>query len=135
MQSKLTIRFARENDWDEIEQITSQNFSFQGLADTGSDSLRAVILEFEDQVIGACILQSAKQAQAYLTLLSLGIHPMWRKQGFGTLLLATVKSLVVQVSFLGIRRACQEELVSYFEMNDFQLDFLEEGSLGGIQLI
>ena len=133
MQSKLTIRFARENDWDEIEQITSQNFSFQGLADTGSDSLRAVILEFEDQVIGACILQSAKQAQAYLTLLSLGIHPMWRKQGFGTLLLATVKSLVVQVSFLG--RACQEELVSYFEMNDFQLDFLEEGSLGGIQLI
>ena len=29
MQSKLTIRFARENDWDEIEQITSQNFSFQ----------------------------------------------------------------------------------------------------------
>ena len=86
-------------------------------------------------MIGACILQTAKQAQAYLTLLSLGIHPMWRKQGFGTLLLATVKSLVVQVSFLGIRRACQEELVSYFEMNDFQLDFLEEGSLGGIQLI
>lgn len=60
---------------------------------------------------------------------------MWRKQGFGTLLLATVKSLVVQESFLGIRMACQEELVSYFEMNDFQLDFLEEGSLGGIQLI
>ena len=51
------------------------------------------------------------------------------------LLLATVKSLVVQESFLGIRMACQEELVSYFEMNDFQLDFLEEGSLGGIQLI
>ena len=75
MQSKLTIRFARENDWDEIEQITSQNFSFQGLADTGSDSLRALILEFEDQVIGACILQSAKQAQAYLTLLSLGTIP------------------------------------------------------------
>ena len=70
MQSKLTIRFARENDWDEIEQITSQNFSFQGLADTGSDSLRVLILEFEDQVIGACILQTAKQAQAYLTLLS-----------------------------------------------------------------
>ena len=135
MQPNVRIRFATENDWDEIEQITSQNFSFQGLADTGSDSSRVLILEFEDQVIGACILQSAKQAQAYLTLLSLGIHPMWRKQGFGTLLLATVKSLVVQESFLGIRMACQEELVSYFEMNDFQLDFLKEGSLGGIQLI
>lgn len=135
MQPNLRIRFAKEIDWDEIEQITSQNFSFQGLADTGSDSLRVLILEFEDQVIGVCILQTAKQAQAYLTLLSLGIHPMWRKQGFGTLLLATVKSLVVQESFLGIRMACQEELVSYFEMNDFQLDFLEEGSLGGIQLI
>lgn len=60
---------------------------------------------------------------------------MWRKQEFGTLLLATVKSLVVQESFLGICMACQEELVPYFEMNDFQLDFLEEGSLGGIQLI
>ena len=135
MQSKLTIRFARENDWDEIEQITSQNFSFQSAKRQELNGFRTLVLEFEDQVIGACILQTAKQAQAYLTLLSLGIHPMWRKQGFGTLLLATVKSLVVQESFLGIRMACQEELVSYFEMNDFQLDFLEEGSLGGIQLI
>ena len=29
MQPNLRIRFAKENDWDEIEQITSQNFSFQ----------------------------------------------------------------------------------------------------------
>ena len=29
MQPSVRIRFAKENDWDEIEQITSQNFSFQ----------------------------------------------------------------------------------------------------------
>lgn len=29
MRPSVRIRFAKENDWDEIEQITSQNFSFQ----------------------------------------------------------------------------------------------------------
>ena len=67
-----------------------------------------------------------------LKLLWLEILPDYRKQGFGTLLLATLKSLVAQESLLGIHVTCQEEFIPYFEMNDFQLEIgdKEEGVEG-----
>ena len=133
MQSKLTIRFARENDWDEIEQITSQNFSFQRDKQQELNGFRPLVLEFEEQVIGSCLIQMEEQFEkSSLKLLWLEILPDFRKQGFGTLLLATLKTLVAQESLLGIHVTCQEELIPYFEMNDFQLEIwdMEEGVEG-----
>ena len=64
------------------------------------------------------------------------ILPDFRKQGFGTLLLATLKSLVAKESLLGIQVTCQEELIPYFEMNDFQLEIGDnEAGVEGYQLI
>ena len=133
MQSKLTIRFARENDWDEIEQITSQNFSFQRAKQQKLKEFRTLVLEFDEQVIGSCLIQMEDQFEnPSLKLLWLEILPDFRKQGFGTLLLASLKSLVAQESLLGIHVLCQEELIPYFEMNDFQLEIggNEEGVEG-----
>ena len=136
MQSKLTIRFARENDWDEIEQITSQNFSFQREKLQELNGFRTLVLEFEGRVIGTCLIQMEEQFEnPSLKLLWLEILPDYRKQGFGTLLLATLKSLVARESLLGIHVTCQEELIPYFEMNDFQLEIGDnEEGVEGYQL-
>ena len=131
MQPSVRIRFAKENDWDEIEQITSQNFSFQREKLQELNGFRTLVLEFEGQVIGSCLIQMEDQFEnPSLKLLWLEILPDFRKQGFGTLLLASLKSLVAQESLLDV--TCQEELIPYFEMNDFQLEIgdKEEGLAG-----
>ena len=137
MQPNLRIRFAKENDWDEIEQITSQNFSFQRAKQKELNGFKTLVLEFEEQVIGSCLIQIEDQFKnPSLKLLWLEILPDFRKQGFGTLLLATLKSLVAQESLLGIQVTCQEELIPYFEMNDFQLEIGDnEAGVEGYQLI
>jgi len=137
MQPNLRIRFAKENDWDEIEQITSQNFSFQRDKQQELNGFRTLLLEFDEQVIGSCLIQMEDQFEnSSLKLLWLEILPDFRKQGFGTLLLATLKSLVAQESLLGIQVTCQEELIPYFEMNDFQLEIGDnEAGVEGYQLI
>lgn len=92
-----------------------------------------MVLEFEGRVIGTCLIQMEEQFENLsLKLLWLEILPDYRKQGFGTLLLATLKSLVAQESLLEIHVTCQEELIPYFEMNDFQLEIgdKEEGVEG-----
>lgn len=137
MQPNLRIRFAKENDWDEIEQITSQNFSFQRAKQQELNGFKTLVLEFEEQVIGSCLIQIEDQFKnPSLKLLWLEILPDFRKQGFGTLLLATLKSLVAQEFLLGIQVTCQEELIPYFEMNDFQLEIGDnEAGVEGYQLI
>ena len=137
MQPNLRIRFAKKNDWDEIEQITSQNFSFQRDKKQEPNGFRTLVLEFDEQVIGSCLIQMEDQFEnPSLKLLWLEILPDFRKQGFGTLLLATLKSLVAQESLLGIHVTCQEELIPYFEMNDFQLEIGDnEAGVEGYQLI
>ena len=136
MQPSVRIRFAKENDWDEIEQITSQNFSFQREKLQELNGFRTMVLEFEGRVIGTCLIQMEEQFENLsLKLLWLEILPDYRKQGFGTLLLASVKSLVAQESLLGVHVTCQEELIPYFEMNDFQLEIEDkEEGVEGYQL-
>ena len=137
MQPSVRIRFAKENDWDEIEQITSQNFSFQSAKRQELNGFRTLVLEFEEQVIGSCLIQTEDQLEnPSLKLLWLEILPDFRKQGFGTLLLASLKSLVAQESLLGIHVLCQEDLIPYFETNDFQLEIGDnEAGVEGYQLI
>ena len=82
MQPNVRIRFAKENDWDEIEQITSQNFSFQRDKQQDLNGFRTLVLEFEEQVIGSCLIQTEDQLEnPSLKLLWLEILPDFRKQG------------------------------------------------------
>ena len=49
----------------------------------------------------------------------LSVHPKYQGQGFGTLLLAALKQVALQQNCPGIYLLCKDELLSYFEMNEF----------------
>lgn len=49
----------------------------------------------------------------------LSVHPDYQRQGFGTLLLAAFKQVVLQQNSPGIYLLCEDELLAYFEMNGF----------------
>lgn len=54
-----------------------------------------------------------------LVIDGLSVHLDYQKQGFGTLLLAALKQLALQHNSPGIYILCKDELLSYFEMNEF----------------
>lgn len=62
-----------------------------------------------------------------IVIACLSVHPDYQRQGFGTLLLAAFKQVVLQQNSPGIYLLCEDELLSYFEMNGF----LEQGIVEG----
>ena len=49
----------------------------------------------------------------------LSVRPDYQRQGFGTLLLAALKQVALQQNNPGIYLLCKDELLSFFEMNEF----------------
>ena len=49
----------------------------------------------------------------------LSVRPDYQRQGFGTLLLAAMKQGALQQNSPAIYLVCKDELLSYFEMNEF----------------
>ena len=62
-----------------------------------------------------------------IILEDLAVHPEYQGQGFGTLLLAALKEVTRQQNRPGIYLLCEDELLSYFEMNGF----VEQGIVDG----
>ena len=62
-----------------------------------------------------------------LVIDALSVHPDYQRQGFGTLLLAAFKQVVLQQNSPGIYLLCEDELLAYFEMNGF----VEQGIIEG----
>ena len=62
-----------------------------------------------------------------IILEDLAVHPEYQGQGFGTLLLAALKEVTRQQDRPGIYLLCEDELLSYFEMNGF----VEQGIVDG----
>ena len=54
-----------------------------------------------------------------LVIDALSVHPNYQGQGFGTLLLAAMKQVALQQNSSAIYLVCKDELLSYFEMNEF----------------
>ena len=54
-----------------------------------------------------------------LVIDALSVHPNYQGQGFGTLLLATMKQVALQQNSPGIYLVCKDEFLSYFEMSEF----------------
>ena len=55
----------------------------------------------------------------WIEIKSLIIHPDHWGQGLGTLLLAALKQVTVELDYQGILLQSPDELLSYFEMNGF----------------
>ena len=54
-----------------------------------------------------------------LVIDGLSVHTDYQGQGFGTLLLASLKQVALQQNSPGIYLLCKDELLSFFEMNEF----------------
>lgn len=62
-----------------------------------------------------------------IVIACLSVHPDYQRQGFGTLLLAAFKQVVLQQNSPGIYLLCEDELLAYFEMNGFVEQGIVEG--------
>jgi len=66
----------------------------------------------------------------FIFLQRLSINPDFKGQGVGTLLLAAMKEVVVDLQNQGIYLACKDHLLSYFVMNGFSDSGIFETTYG-----
>ncbi|EIC78225.1 GNAT family N-acetyltransferase [Streptococcus oralis] len=126
MEIPITIRQATLSDLDEMLAIEEANpsseeaFSHQSI----EESIRKTAGTFlvagdENQLLGYILGEAQSIHPKWIEIKSLTIHPDHWGQGLGTLLLAALKQVTVELNHQGILLQSPDELLSYFEMNGF----------------
>ena len=138
---QVTLREASLEDWKAIVAIEEANFSTEA---AGAETIQKwieqgqtnfLIAELNEKIAGyivgsavfsrhltnEMIDNSSKQQQDsdFMTIQRLSIHPEFKGQGLGTLLLAACKEIAVAQNQKGLQLVCSDELISYYEMNAF----------------
>ena len=138
---QVTLREASLEDWKAIVAIEEANFSTEA---AGAETIQKwieqgqtnfLIAELNEKIAGyivgsavflrhltnEMIDNSSKQQQDsdFMTIQRLSIHPDFKEQGLGTLLLAACKEIAVAQNQKGLQLVCSDELISYYEMNAF----------------
>jgi acetyltransferase, GNAT family len=130
MEIPITIRQATLSDLDEMLAIEEANFSSEEAVSRQSleESIRKsagtfLVARDENQlvgyVLGALVSETHTQALLNLEIKRLAVHPDHRRQGLGTLLLASLKQAAVEEGVKCLRLTCPDDFLSYFEMNGF----------------
>lgn len=130
MEIPITIRQATLSDLEEMLAIEEANPSLEEALSRQSleESIRKsagtfLVARDENQlvgyVLGALVSRSYTQTSGNLEIKRVAIHPDHRGQGLGTLLLAALKQVTVELDYQGILLQSPDELLSYFEMNGF----------------
>ena len=142
MEFPIKIREVRQSDIEQVclIQESSQNFQetfnreiieerIRNFADTFllaslDDQVIAYIsaTDFATSSVSRWIVEMADGeaiSNGNLVIDILSVHPEYQGQGFGTLLLAALKQVALQQNWPGIYLLCKDELLSYFEMNEF----------------
>ena len=130
MEIPITIRQATLSDLDEMLAIEEANFSSEEAVSRQSleESIRKTADTFlvardENQIVGYILGAKSSgthtQTSVSLEIRHLAIHPDHRGQGLGTLLIAALKQVTVELDYQGIFLQSPDELLSYFEMNGF----------------
>ena len=142
MEFPIKIREAQQSDIDQICLIQESNSNF--LENMNREIIEERIRNHADTFLLACL---DDQVVAYISgtdfanssqsrwikkiangevisdrnfvIDALSVHPEYQGQGFGTLLLAALKQVALRQNCLGIYLLCKDELLSYFEMNEF----------------
>ena len=149
MEIPITIRQATLSDLEEMLAIEEANPSLEEALSRQSleESIRKIAGTFlvagdENQlvgyILGAELSGTHTQTSVSLEIKRLAIHSDHRRQGLGTLLLASLKQMAVEGGVKCLRLTCPDDLLSYFEMNDFVEEGVPEnhyGSGSGWQLI
>ena len=126
MEIPITIRQATLSDLNEILAIEEANFSSEEAVSRQSleECIRKstgtfLVARDENQLVGYVLGESQSLHPTWIEIRSLAIHPDHRGQGLGTLLLANLKQVAVEGGYEYLRLTCPDDLLSYFEMNDF----------------
>ena len=126
MEIPITIRQATLSDLDEMLAIEEANPSLEEVFSRQSleESIRKTAGTFlvagdENQLVGYVLGEAQSIHPKWIEVKSLTIHPDHWGQGLGTLLLAALKQVTVELDYQGILLQSPDELLSYFEMNGF----------------
>ena len=126
MEIPITIRQATLSDLEEMLAIEEANPSSEETLSHQSleESIRKTAGTFlvagdENRLLGYVLGEVQSIHPKWLEIKSLTIHPDHWGQGLGTLLLAALKQVTVELNHQGILLQSPDELLSYFEMNGF----------------
>ena len=126
MEIPITIRQATLSDLEEMLAIEEANPSSEESLSRQSleESIRKTAGTFlvagdENQLLGYVLGEAQYLHPKWIEIKSLTIHPDHWGQGLGTLLLAALKQVTVELNHQGILLQSPDELLSYFEMNGF----------------
>ena len=126
MEIPIIIRQATLSDLEEMLAIEEANPSSEESLSRQSleESIRKTADTFlvagdENQLVGYVLGEAQSIHSKWIEIKSLTIHPDHWGQGLGTLLLAALKQVTVELNHQGILLQSPDELLSYFEMNGF----------------
>ena len=135
MEIPIKIIQASKSDLAEIEALQASSFPAEKQLTSHilEESIRKCADTFllardENQLLGYIISSSQSRDPQCLEIHSLVIDADHQRQGLGTLLLAALKEVAVELDYKGIRLKTPDGLISYFEMNGF-IDEEETDSL------
>lgn len=141
MEISIKIIHASKSDLAEIDAIQTESISAEKKISTHifEESIRKcadtfLVARDENQLLGYVLGSPQPHNPQCIEIHSLVIKADYRGQGFGTLLLAALKDVAVELKYKGIRLNSPDELLSYFEMNGFideeEIDSLYAASQG-----
>ena len=137
MEIPITIRQATLSDLEEMLVIEEANPSLEEALSRQSleESIRKTTGTFlvagdENQLLGYVLGEVQSIHPKWIEIKLLTIHPDHWGQGLGTLLLAALKQVTVELDYQGILLQSPDELLSYFEMNGFVEGEMTESHYG-----
>jgi len=126
MEIPIKIIQASKSDLAEIEELQASSFPAEKRQPSHilEESIRKCADTFllardENQLLGYILGGPQSKNPQCLEIHSLVIEAEHQRQGLGTLLLAALKEVAVELDYKGIRLESPDELLSYFEMNGF----------------
>ena len=137
MEIPITIRQATLSDLEEVLAIEEANpsseeaFSRQSLEESIRKTAGTFLVAGDENELLGYVLGEVKSIHPkWIEVKSLTIHPDHWGQGLGTLLLAALKQVTVELDYQGILLQSPDELLSYFEMKGFVEEEVTESHYG-----
>ncbi|GAD45308.1 hypothetical protein ANG5_1836 [Streptococcus constellatus subsp. pharyngis SK1060 = CCUG 46377] len=141
-------------DWKAIVAIEEANFSTEA---AGAETIQKwieqeqtnfLIAELNEKIAGYLVgsavfsrhltdelfekVAENPDSGGFIAIQSLSVHPDFKGQGIGILLLAALKEKAVVQNRQGLNLTCHDYLISYYEMNNFKNEGISDSVHAGV---